>query len=184
MEAEILPQPHCMTDIETLGTKPGSIILSIGAVAFGRHGLAAEFYTPILETSCRHHGLTADESTLNWWAQQSQEARDAAFNDPAAVALDYALQRFHEWYTDQQFKRVWCHGATFDVPLLEAAYRAIGQTPPWAYNEARCTRTLYDLAGISPDRSKGVHHNALNDAKVQADAAVAAINKLGGKLWA
>lgn len=166
-----------MIDIETLGTAPGCAILSIGAVMFGPAGLGEEFYAPILLESCTAAGLTIDPRTLAWWMKQGDAARAAAFRDDAE-ALAIVLYRFTCWFTEHGAKQPWCHGATFDVPLLEAAYKVCGMAPPWKYWAVRDTRTLYDLAGMKVDRCKGVHHNALDDAKAQAEAAVAALRVL------
>lgn len=171
---------HMMIDIETLGTAPGSVILSIGAVMFGPGGLGAEFYSRVDATSCVQAGLKIDPSTVAWWMQQNDAARTEVFA-AGAPYLNVALLHLAGWCKDQEIAQVWCHGATFDVPLLEAAYRAayLESMIPWKFYNARCTRTLYELASVSPDRSQGVHHNALNDAKVQALAAVKAHQVLG-----
>lgn len=168
---------NAMIDTETLGTTPGSVILSIGAVMFGQAGLGATFYAPVFLQSCTDVGLTVDPNTITWWMRQSDEARAAAFCADAAP-LPQVLQDFSDWFVSQGAQRPWCHGATFDVPLLDAAYKACGMTPPWKYWSVRDTRTLYDLAGVKVDRTNGTHHNALDDARTQAEAAVKALNIL------
>jgi hypothetical protein len=162
---------NVMIDIETLGTKPGSAILSIGAVMFGSSGLGDTFYQPVSLQSCTNLGLKIDAHTVAWWMKQSDEARHAAFRDNA-LSLPVILMRFSEWFVAQNARYPWCHGATFDVPILEAAYEACGMLAPWKFYDVRDTRTLYDLAGVKPDRSQGTHHNALDDARAQAEAAV------------
>lgn len=161
---------HIMLDLETRGTAPGSIVRSIGATVFDpiTGELGATFYANITEESCRAAGLTADAATEAWWSKQSAAAK-AALEDKQQP-LPQVLVRFGYWYRDQRGSRLWCHGPSFDEALLAAAYRALGLPPPWSYSDARDTRTVYDLAGITPDRSKGTHHDALNDAIVQARA--------------
>ena len=71
---------HCMIDLETLGTQPGSIILSIGAVLFDptkapHECLGEEFYYVIGKPTCLAAGLTFSQDTLDWWKKQSPEAR-------------------------------------------------------------------------------------------------------------
>jgi hypothetical protein len=166
-----------MIDIETLGTTPGSAILSIGAVVFGPDGLGDTFYAPILLQSCVAAGLTIDPNTIAWWMQQSDAARAAAFR-PDADALAEVLEQFTCWFGLVDAERPWCHGATFDVPLLEVAYKACGLKAPWRFHAVRDTRTLYDLAGVKVNRAQGTHHNALDDAMAQADAAVKALQIL------
>lgn len=173
---------HIMIDIETLGTTPGSLILSIGAVCFDERGVHHDkaIYCTIDRKSCTAAGLTVDLDTVAWWMRQSDDARAAAFGTEG-LPLAHALEDLRNWYGMIRAERVWCHGATFDVPLLDAAYRATGIEPPWKFWSVRCTRTLYELAGVEPDRTKGTHHNALDDAINQAEAAVLAHRKLG--IW-
>lgn len=166
-----------MIDIETLGTSPGAAVLSIGAVMFGQAGLGETFYAPILLSSCTAAGLTIDPGTVTWWMKQSDAARAAAFREDAE-ALPVVLYRFTAWFTESGAERTWCHGATFDAPLLEAAYKVCGMTPPWKYWNVRDTRTLYEQAGVKVDRERGTHHNALDDARVQAEAAVVALQRM------
>jgi len=166
-----------MIDTETLGTTPGSAILSIGAVMFGMDGLGAQFYSAIQLSSCTDVGLTIDPATVEWWMRQSDEARAAAFLTDA-MPLGAVLACFREWMLEQSAKYPWCHGATFDVPLLDAAYRACGIPAPWEFWSVRDTRTLYDLAGVKVDRLGGTHHHALDDAINQAEAAALALRIL------
>lgn len=188
MKLENLPaQPpadqlhDAMIDIEALGTRPGAAILSIGAVMFGPGGLGETFYAPVLLASCGAVGLTMDPATVTWWMRQSGEASAAAFRDDAA-RLPQVLLTFSDWFKAQCATHPWCHGATFDVPLLDAAYRACGLTAPWEFWNVRDTRTLYDLAGVKVDRATGTHHNALDDAINQAATAVQAMRILQARV--
>ena len=166
-----------MIDIETLGKKPGAAVLSIGAVMFGAAGLGATFYTPVQLQSCVDVGLAIDPETVAWWMKQSDEARQAAFRADAP-ALQVVLQRFTDWFVAQKARYPWCHGATFDVPILDAAYEACGLLAPWKFYDVRDTRTLFSLSGVKVDRKNGTHHNALDDARAQAEAAVCALRDL------
>lgn len=165
---------NAMIDIEALGTKPGAAILSIDAVMFDQAGLGGTFCAPVLLESCVSVGLTIDPGTVTWWMRQSDEARAAAFRDDAAP-LWKVLGDFAAWFEANRATHPWCHGATFDVPLLDAAYKACGMTAPWEFWNVRDTRTLFDLAGVKVDRATGTHHNALDDAINQARAAVQAM---------
>lgn len=167
---------HVMLDLETMGTSPGSAIMSIGAVEFDvKKGLGKEFYSVVSLQSCLDVGLRIDASTLMWWLQQSDEARQALSDQPAQLAQ--ALMSFVE-YLDVNCK-VWAHGAAFDGPILTAAYKACGITEPYSYRNLRDTRTIYDLAGIRPSNSVGTYHNALDDAKTQALDVIKAFKALG-----
>ena len=163
-----------MIDTETLGTTPGSVILSIGAAIFDMDGLGETFYAPIDLASSTAAGLTIDPATVKWWMRQSDEARAAAFPDDAAPLIQVLLA-FQAWIVSQEARYPWCHGAGFDVPLLDAAFKACCLTSPWEFWNVRDTRTLYDLAGVKVDRRAGTHHHALDDAINQAEAAARAL---------
>lgn len=174
------PHPHIMVDLETMGTAPGSAIVSLGAVAFDPVAgtLGEEFYRVITLGSCQRAGLTIDAGTIGWWLQQSDSARAELVRDDA-VALPNVLGWFAVWFRRQQGRFIWGHGANFDEPLLACAFRAANVEVPWKYWDARCTRTLFALTGEKPNSEAGVHHNALDDAKAQADAVIRAWRKLG-----
>lgn len=161
---------HIMLDLETLGTAPGSVIRSIGAVAFdpdaGRIGDA--FYANVDRASCEASGLTVDPQTVAWWERQGAEAQAALNHDPRPIGE--ALDAFTAWWRAQDGAFLWGQGSDFDVALLAEAYRRAGRRTPWPYHAARDTRTVYQLAGVEPDRTGLTHHHALDDARAQAGA--------------
>lgn len=167
---------HVMVDLETLGTSPGCIILSIGAAEFSGAGLGREFYHVISTLSCKSAGLIEEPETVAWWAKQSADARQVL--DAAKMAqahqLANALQDFTGFLEnlDGDF-RIWGNGADFDIPILAAAYRAVSMPLPWKFWNARCYRTFKAMAPwVPPFKRSGIHHNALDDAKTQALHAV------------
>lgn len=176
-----------MVDLETLGTTPGCIILSIGAVEFDRFtgSLGREFYSVISKGSCIDHNLFADTKTLAWWEQQEDAAKTvltAAENDSAS-SLVHVLAEFKSFCTHGTFDaNIWGNGANFDNAILEFAYHAVGFLPGWRYNKNRCFRTLVDLAGpdVAWGERIGVYHNALDDAKTQAVHAAKCFAQLRG----
>lgn len=172
---------HIMVDAETLGTRPGAILLSLGARAFdpftGQRG-EWSYYVNIDRRSCEIAGLVADPQTEAWWADpECGEARAALEVNP--VPLGTALAGFDVYYGQHQGDRLWCQGPSFDQVLLDAAYRAVGWATPYRYNAGRDTRTVYDMTGIRPDTSEGLYHNALDDCDMQITAIVAGFRKLG-----
>lgn len=138
--------------------------------------------------------LHRDPRTVQWWSKQSDEAQ-AAFADP--VDLRSALASFTSWLyriadesggsiSERTDIRLWSHGSHFDIPILAAAYAAVGLPVPWHYRAPRDTRTIFDVAGID-DHSAwlaqhpgplGVSHHALDDAICQARAVCAAWERL------
>lgn len=175
-----------MVDIETLGTRLGSIILSIGAVAFdpktGKMG--EEFYCNIHTWSCVGAGLLCDMGTIDWWRKQSEEAKKR-FYDPEPVDLGYGLTLFSNWFGKERLIGIWSHGLTFDIPMLTVAMERLGKRVPWNFKNARDTRTLFDLCPADFGREVvmdkgGTAHHALSDAKYQAKLVIAAMKALKG----
>jgi len=162
-----------MLDLETWGTKPGCAIRSIGAVMFDEDGLGREFYINVDDASCASLGLTKDKSTVDWWAQQSAAAQAALVFDP--MPLGEALVSFLAFWKSTNAKYIWGYGATFDPPILEACLDAVGLDAPWDFWNVRCSRTALAMANRRPKREVGTHHNALDDAKAQAVALIAAL---------
>jgi hypothetical protein len=167
--------PDVMIDLETLGTRPGCVILSIGAVVFNRHSgeLGPEFYMVVNRKSCQKNGLFEEQSTLDWWARQSAEARKViAEAEAAANGLGGALIQLTA-YLQKMGKRdllVWGCGSDFDIGILTHCYAVMKQPLPWLFWNSRCLRTLRDVAPPShePLRKNGVAHSAIDDARNQA----------------
>ena len=194
---------NVMLDLETWGTEPGCDLRSIGAVVFdplagtvsdtlqfylavenprgywGKGKSNQRFFTTGRPTDRAQYPLTRDPKTVQWWSEQSDEAK-AAFENP--VDLSTGLYLFADWLghvcPDPTALRLWSHGPAFDPPILAAAYRACNRPVPWHYRAPRDTRTAFDMAGIV-DHSDwlrqhpgplGVPHHALDDAICQARA--------------
>lgn len=161
-----------MVDLETLGTQAGCVVLSIGAVRFGPGGLGEEFYAVVSRDDSETHGLVTDADTLAWWQRQSAEASavlKAAASDEA-LALKVALQQFRKWVPARP--RIWGNGAGFDNPILAALYKKAGVPLPWKFWDERCYRTLKNMfPQVEEGTRGGTYHNALDDAKHQAQHA-------------
>jgi hypothetical protein len=159
---------HIMVDIETLGTRPGAVVLS---AAFVRFSDMAHTTLNLSVPDQEALGFASDPSTLEWWKSQSPVAWESATKDPAP--LRSALEHFAAWIAwAGPDPLIWCHGAGFDAPLLEPLYRATGLPCPWNFWSVRDTRTLYDLAGVNvKDYAVPPPHVALNDAIAQTRAA-------------
>jgi len=161
---------HIMIDLETLGTRPGSIVLTIGAVKFSKLGVGKKFYRAICEADSSANGLSSDPSTVEWWSKQSPEAREAAFL--GTESLREALLAFTD-FCGADVIRVWGNGSDFDNVLLEEAYRAAELGVPWKFTGNRCYRTVKNLFPKVTVPSVGTAHNALDDAIYQANHLIA-----------
>lgn len=155
-----------MLDLETLGQGSNSVIIAIGAVLFNPYGgTTHDFYCTIDPEDAVREGLQIDASTVMWWLQQSDTAR-SAFKKPG-MPLKAALNSFREWYTKDA--PVWGNGAAFDNVILANAYKAIGEKQPWDFWNDRCYRTVKGMYPHIKLSRTGTYHNALDDAKTQAE---------------
>lgn len=182
MPAIQYPENHVMLDIETLGTKPGCVILSIGAVYFDPYSnfiSTNTFYRNIYVPSCTEIGLESDPDTVAWWDEQSDEARDHLQDNQ--VFIREACQDFVAWLNADEYTRIWCQGATFDAPILEHVLRLVGIGTPWKFWNVRDTRTVYDVCDFDPKTVEriGTYHHALGDAYHQARCVQYAMNPPG-----
>lgn len=156
-----------MVDIETLGTRPGDVVLSIGAVWFSvEEGIKSTFHVSIDPESSKAAGMRAQKSTLEWWEKQSEAARQAAFG--GEFSLQSALKQFSMWLPQGDTTTVWGNGANFDNALLNAAYRAAKMDQPWTFWNDRCYRTMSSMFTKTRVERVGTGHNALDDATTQA----------------
>jgi hypothetical protein len=168
----IMAAPHVMLDLETMSTAPNAAIVQIGAVRFDpmesttwiRQG---RFERTVALQSSLLAGGVIDPETVAWWRRQEETARFAITAD--AFPLDIALSAFTRWFP--KGATIWSHGAAFDVPVLDHAYRSLGLVAPWGYRDIRDTRTLYSLAEQLAGWKRPEHlttHCALADALDQA----------------
>lgn len=157
---------HCMLDLETMGTRPGDVILSIGACLFTpTEGITSEIHITIDPESSKAAGLRAQKSTIEWWSKQDPATRAEAFK--GELSLESALTQFSMWLPKENVL-MYGNSANFDNALLAAAYRAMKMEVPWKYWNDRCYRTLAAMFMKSRVEQVGNKHNALNDAKTQA----------------
>jgi hypothetical protein len=176
---------HIMLDLETLGTGPNALVLSIGAVVFDPDA-SAFVATP---DNCFHFRLDVgvqqrvlkrdiDADTVMWWMQQPDEAR-TALRGPG-VHPNHALAAFTS-FIGANLDGLWGNGADFDNVILGSLYASCSLTRPWSYGKNRCFRTLKSLKlpkkYVAPVR-QGTHHNALDDAIYQTEVLYAIKNAL------
>lgn len=166
-----------MVDLETLGTVPGCVVLSIGAVAFDTSTgqLGEEFYCVVNTESCKAAGLHVDQDTVAWWSKQAEQAREVISHaDEGGLMLGDAMTKFTEYLEGFGIKqvRVWGNGSDFDNAILSCCYKSVGQVSPWLPWNNRCYRTLKNLIKGPGLKREGTYHNALDDATTQANHAI------------
>lgn len=182
-----------MIDIETLATTPDATILTIGAQAFDPFGSGyydKHFYSRIDIDSQPDRAI--ENSTLEWWSRQSADAQHEAFSEQDRMPLDQALEQLGKliW----QSTIVWANGPTFDMVILEHAYKSYDMRLPWQYYRVRDCRTVFSLyptdrllkPGVMPIVIDGqphrpASHNALDDCRRQIDILQFTLDKLNVK---
>lgn len=170
---------YLILDIETLGTKPGSVITEIGAFFFkinregtGYHKISSDFHLDISILSCLEHHLQLDSDTILF--------REKTGNLPPwdrGVTLTSALTHFNQWITGEvrehriEERKIaavsW--GLDFDLPLLRCAALSahIGLYEPWHYANQICARSVWKQA-FGSEKAPPRTHRALQDCEDEA----------------
>ena len=154
----------CMIDIETIGVAPAATILTIAAQTFDPFGTGCypkHYYARVSLES--QETRTIDDSTMDWWATQSVQVREEAFNEKDRVPLDQALDELGKLIWTSKF--LWCQGPTFDCTILEHAYKSYHKPLPWKYYMVRDSRTVFSLWPDQP--IPPTSHHALEDCRRQ-----------------
>ena len=197
-----------MVDIETLGTRMGAPILTIGATIFDpyasdsgeelmRRAILIRFDIAEAVRYAEH----VDGNTLRWWFEQEDAALKAlvgkdtmTVREGLKLLYDYCHDR-GAFMNDAAFdgitefpkcNRFWAKDPDFDMRLMEHYYSHpdIPFDTPWKFWSNRSVRTVQDLAWPSGDRPDfdvkgGVAHDARWDAVTQAMMVQAAMRRLG-----
>lgn len=165
-----------MLDLETMGTRPGDAVISVGIQLFdgrtGELGPGAKVNLDIEKVMAAGFGATG--STIKFWISQNEAATMAALENPSDLVQ--GLMAVADFFTDgeggvNEEINVWGNGAAFDNVLLREMYQRLNLQEPWAFWNDRCFRTM--RAEFDPDRRlqpefEGEKHDALADARHQA----------------
>lgn len=164
-----------IADIETLGVRQSTVVLSIGLVKFNLddtdsydtiHNADRCFYGTLDAESQIKRGRTVDFSTLQFWSKQDIVSRTAAFlgaqNDVAV-----SLRNMASWIGNGEY-RMWGNGNTFDNVILRHLFDMYEIPFPIAFWNDMDLRTLKYLSNSNtPQIDRGTIHHALDDAKYE-----------------
>ena len=177
-------------DIETLGTKPGCVILEIGACAIDPDtgAITANFSRRLDEVFVNDRPFDADmRATIEWWhgSKGLSDTYSALIRrgtpgmfprDPRDPRAD--LEAFAAWFKNQTSAadpnrvRIWANGPQFDFVILRASFDRYGVECPWPFWQERCVRTALEMADYKKGSvlwsERGPRHRALNDARHEA----------------
>lgn len=170
-----------MIDIESLDTSPDCVILTIGAVLFDPrgHGIIDKIeIRPTIEDQTEIYNRSINNATIEWWGKQSPEAIEEAMGDKNRVSFEEAMNQLYKFCWNRS-KCAWSNGASFDVVVMDHAWKQLGRNTPWNFWDIRDTRTLYDITGVSlKDGGHTTSHKAVEDAERQAIVVQKAYTKL------
>lgn len=169
-----------MLDIETLGTRPGCVILTLGIVKFNPKSSKSPTSVVYLRPSIDEQvelGREIQEDTVLWWEQQEETVREEALSNNNRKSLEdctYEINKFFVGVT-----HLWAQGPAFDFVILEDLYRQLKKPTPWNFWQIRDSRTLFGVHGDPREKNKAGLHNALDDAMSQARGVQKVYRKLG-----
>lgn len=168
-----------MIDLECLSTASDAAIVQIGAVLFDPENGATQDTLCVFITDSEG---SVDVKTVAWWLRQGEAAQ--ALGDALQVKgtnEKTALMALAQFLQHRRCEAVWCHGLTYDLPILASAYRRHRLPVPWGYRDGSDTRTIYRLlADRKPPAVDlpGVKHSAVDDCLVQIAQLTAARQQL------
>ena len=153
-----------MIDLEGLATGPDTTILTIAAQAFDPFGTGyydQHYYARITLESQENRSI--DDGTIAWWATQPEHAREEAFGEQGRIPLDQVLDELGRliWHS----RLIWSQGPTYDMNILEHAYKSYNKPLPWKYYMVRDSRTVFSLWPEQP--IPPTSHHALEDCRRQ-----------------
>lgn len=165
-------------DLETCALCPTAAVMSIAAVAWKRYGKESPFFDEgdgVLRNSTfsAHvdlrsmflNGFTFDQSTADWWAKQSSEAKAALLDNDCdeqpCQPIDVVVNDLFDWIDDIKKKLgdedlcLWAQGTDFDVAILRYICWKMGIKFRIKHTQFRDHRTFYlELARIIWDAAE------------------------------
>jgi hypothetical protein len=170
-----------MLDIETLGTQPGAVIISVAAVEFdletGKTG--REFFWKIDLVDSMKHGFIIDPNTLLWWMSQDpkvfkQNITPDGNTQPVNLVVNDMINVLK--YSLDKNIQIWGNSNRFDLGILLPYIKTVTVEPVWKYSKERDVRTLAALKPeikgecVAKAKKDGLDlHNPIVDCKLQIE---------------
>lgn len=163
---------NVMLDLETMSTSNNAAVIQIGAVYFDFTGRTSKDLSINIDLSTEMtSGFGVDASTIQWWMNQSEEARKFIFGDPLVKSAE-------AWMNLDQFlmsaESIWSH-AMFDGVIIMNHFKKLFSRFNTSYRIMRDIRTLISLSRMDLDKWKeenprspdNIAHTALDDCYYQ-----------------
>lgn len=182
---------HLLVDLETLGMRENTVILSMACVpfVFENHQCFNEYLTQgffvkfDVKEQIQKYKHSIDIDTIEWWKKQNQSAKnlnlkpskgDQKLKDGLIALSRFISQSGYNYKESYIFAR----GSYFDFPKLEYVYEvSCDLKVPFNTYKIRDVRTYIDImAGVSDgqynvrfcDTKQFIKHDCLHDAAMDA----------------
>lgn len=168
-----------MLDIETLGTRPKCVVLTIGVVKFDprQTGTKQTLYLKPNIDEQSNLGREIQEDTVAWWEQQADDVKEEALSNDNRISVTETLKELNKFFVG--VNNMWAQGPAFDFVIMEDLYRDFKMPTPWNFWQIRDSRTLFGVHGDPRQKGKAGLHNALEDAVSQAQAVQTVFKRIG-----
>lgn len=144
-----------MFDVETLGKRSNSAILSLACVYFNpddkpsyRQLYDSAFFAKFdVQDQVKRLGRGISRSTLEWWAKQCTNVRNKSFKPlPSDEKFEEGYERMRKWVATKKDNKcwVWARG-NLDQLVMDDIEEQVGLTPIFQYSRWRDVRTALDF---------------------------------------
>jgi hypothetical protein len=167
-----------LIDIETYGTKPGSIISQLSMVEINPYNFeVVKFLGPInIDTiTCERLGMTMEVECIEWWLQQDKAVQENLLKSPR-ISIQDALVKMIKFIAEDEnpdlsvvpdlesvYFNLWSH-SSFDFPIINAALD-ICHLPRIPFWKGKDMRTVMGMTGVKKDdiEFQGLEHDSMSD---------------------
>jgi len=172
--------PCACIDLETLSTSADAVVLEMGAVMFdpATLELGPEYHAEVEMRAPDNRLRGIDAGTMVWWAERVKEGHDmpGVYGGGSLWGALQGLAEFMARHADPEEVEMWAWGSDFDFGILRHAHDEAQMKLPWRYSRQCDARSFCGKLGIK--RVGPVTHQALADAKQEAQAVMGALFKL------
>ena len=151
-----------MIDLETWSTTSDAEIIACGLVVFDD-----KIHISRLFGLHPQKDRIRSQDTVNWWMDR-KATLEKIFTAPVQCSLDALLRFISKIIETHQITEVWAKSPSFDLIILDHAYRQAKMEKPWKYSQERDVRTIQAILKNKSHLSDPVcPHDPLSDAVAQ-----------------
>jgi hypothetical protein len=169
---------HLMLDLETLDTKPTSIVLSIGACVFNDNKLTNinelkkhSFYRILNIPEQESVNRTISLDTLHWWLTQDAQMLTSYLNqsrNSISIKNKEYLGLLNGFMHIHNIEYIWSNSPTFDMTIITSLYKDFNMEFPINFRKWLDVRTCKFMHQSDKPQFVGTKHLAIDDAINQA----------------